>query len=260
MTLVSEIIHDAFRVSNITAVGVDPTTAQQTEALRHLDRIVKGTLSAEIGENLIAFPIGRANISKPAGYPWYNTVPDGDWFVPKNTRAMCNLEEPVSLYLHPIPNDGTRFAIKDVAENFSTYNVTIYGNGNQIEGATSVTLSTDDMEQEWFYRADEGNWVTYAPLATTDTFPFPTEFDDFFIYTLAMRLNPSYGAAIEAQGGEMLNRVTRHMKARYNQSQPTRSELGLIRHAYVAADRDGWARLDDYWGSDTTLFNRGYPW
>ena len=197
MTLVSEIIHDAFRVSNITATGVDPTTAQQTEALRYLNRLTKSVLGAEVGENLTAVPIGSANRTVPAGYPWYGTTPGSDWFVPINTRLVVNLAEPVTIHLHPNPQDGARFALNDVAGNLSTYNVTLDGNGQRIESAVTLTLSTDNTNSEWFYRADTGNWVLFSPLILTDTFPYPEEFDDFFIIMLAMRLNPAYGTTID---------------------------------------------------------------
>lgn len=260
MTLVSEIISDAFRQSNIIAVGSSPTDAQATEALRHLNRLVKSVSSAEAGEPLQNFPIGRTNISKPSGYPWYDNLPDGDWFAPKNIRAMFNLSEPVTIYLHPSPDDGTRFGAVDVAGNLATHNVTIYGNGNNIETSNSIVLNTDDVNSEWMYRADTGNWVKYAVLISTDTFPYPTEFDDFFITMLAVRLNPAYGATLDPQSDAVLRRSSRQLKARYKQTKPTRSEMGLLRLAKVAADRDSWSDFYDDYSSPNEIFNRGRPW
>ena len=74
MTLVSEIISDAFRLSNITRVGGSPTSDQETEALRYLNRIVKSVFGNEAGENFLPFPIGDRGISRPSEYPgWTNT-------------------------------------------------------------------------------------------------------------------------------------------------------------------------------------------
>lgn len=260
MTLVSEIISDAFRQSNITAVGASPTTAQQTEALRHLNRLVKSVSGAEAGEPLQNFPIGRTNISKPAGYPWYDNLPDGDWFAPKNIRAMLNLSEAVTIYLHPAPDDGSRFGVVDIAGNLATYNVTINGNGNNIETTSSITLNTNDTNTEWMYRADTGNWVKYSNLISSDTFPYPIEFDDFFITMLAIRLNPAYGASLDPQSDAVLSRTSRQLKARYKQVKPTRSEMGLLRLTRMAADRDAWSDFYDDYSSPTEIFNRGRPW
>src|SRR6478736_2832230 len=115
MTLTSQIISDAFRIGNLTAVEhPDPTDAEISEALRYLNRIVKSVFGAEAGEPLTAWPIGGKNIERPSGYPWYGDNPGGDWYVPKNFRLMFNLETAApELWLHPDPDDGCRFAAID---------------------------------------------------------------------------------------------------------------------------------------------------
>ena len=218
MTLVSEIITDAYRISNLLAIGTTPTAAQQTEALRYLNRIIKSVFGNEAGDPLTAFPIGRNGITRPGGYPWWDQVPDDDWFVPKNYRLMLNLEAPVNLYLHPDPDDGSRFALIDVSGNLSVYNATVYGNGRLIENSSVITLNVDNTDSEWFYRADLANWTKYAPLLDSDTFPFPVEFDDYFVTLLAMRLNPSYGAALSEEAVMVHRRSKRQLQARYTQA------------------------------------------
>ncbi|QDP50601.1 MAG: hypothetical protein Tp1125DCM00d2C21254131_42 [Prokaryotic dsDNA virus sp.] len=259
MTTVSQIITDAYRQGNLIARGTSPTTAEQTEGLRYLSRIVKSVFGNEAGEDLNPFPIGRKDINRPQGYPWYNDVPDNDWYVPKNLRLMLNLEDSVTLYLHPVPDDGSRFAVKDVAGNLSTYNVTVYGNGRNIDGASSVVLNTDGEAGEWFYREDTGNWQKYAPMAVDDEFPFPEEFDDFFITMLAIRLNPSYGVALDGQSNATLARSKRQLVARYRQIIPTPSELALLRMTKMSDDRQQW--LDSYhYLNPNTAFDSGWPY
>lgn len=259
MTTVSQIVTDAYRQSNLLAIGASPTSPQQTEALRYLNRVVKSVFGHEIGESLTAFPIGRVNISRPAGFPWYDPIPDNNWFIPKNCRLVFNLDESIDLYLHPAPNDGTRFAVTDIAGSFAANPVTIYGNGNLIGGAATATLNTNGLDAEWFYRADTGNWVQYAPLLIDDSFPFPEEFDDFFITMLAIRLNPAYGASIDGQSQAVLTRATKQIRARYSQNMPTPSETGLIRLSRISADRDAWVNSDYYYDPNST-FARGWPW
>lgn len=259
MTTVTQIITDAFRQSNLLAITASPTTAQQTEALRYLNRIVKSVFGNEAGDPLVAFPIGSDNIERPSGYPWWNTVPDNDWFVPKNIRVMLNLDQSVSLYLHPAPDDGTRFAAIDASGTLATYPVTVYGNGNRIENSLSISLDTDGFDAEWFYRADIANWQKYFPLTLVDTFPFPEEFDDFFITMLAIRLNPSYGTSLDPQSQAVFDRAKTQLRARYAQNIPVRSELALIRMSRLAADRDQWG--SSYWlYQPNAMFDKGWPW
>ena len=151
MTLTSQIITDAYRQSNLLAIGTVPTADQRAEALRYLNRIVKSVFGNEAGDPLEVFPVGRNNIQRPSGYPWWNTVPDNDWFVPKNIRVMLNLDQPVTLYLHPEPDDGSRFAVIDTSENVSINNCTVEGNGRLIEGNFNLILNTDSVDKEWFY-------------------------------------------------------------------------------------------------------------
>lgn len=259
MTITQQIITDAYRQSNLLSIGESPSLAQQDEGLRYLNRIVKSVFGNEAGDPLEVFPVGRNNINRPSGYPWWNSVPDNDWFVPKNTRIMLNLEEPVNLYLHPDPDDGSRFAVIDASENVSTFNATIYGNGRLIESALTQVLNTDGVDKEWFYRADLGNWLLYAPLDTVTEFPFPEEFDDYFITLLAIRLNPAYGVQLDPQSQLIYNRSQRQLRARYTQDIPIRSELGLIRMPKTSYDRDIWGTSYRYYNPNS-MFDKGWPY
>ena len=179
--------------------------------------------------------------------------------MPKNYRLVTNLNAAVSVYLHPAPDDGTRFAVSDAGNSLATYSVTVYGNGRLIETATSITLNTNGLDSEWFYRADLANWSKYAPLIAADTFPFPEEFDDFFITMLAIRVNPSYGIGLDGQSNATLMRSGKQLRARYTQNIPTPSELGLIKMSKMSYDRDFWS--DGEWPYNTTSqFNKGWPW
>ena len=214
MTTVSQLITDAFRQSNLVAIGQSPTSAQQEEGLRYLNRLMRSVLGHEVGDPLTSFPIGDENYSRPSTYPGYSTEPDAEWFVPKNVRLVCNLSQSLSLYLHPAPDDGSRFAITDVNQSFENYPVTLNGNGHQIEGTTSIELTTNGLEAEWFYRADLADWLRCDTLTLEATFPFPEEFDDYFITMLAMRMNPSYGATLDGQSQALMSRSSKQLRAR----------------------------------------------
>lgn len=259
MTTAYQIIVDAYRQSNLIGLGVEPTVKQEDEALRYLNRIVKSVFGNEVGDPLEGFPIGRNNINRPSGYPWWDTVPDNEWFVPKNIRVNLNLDQTgVNLYLHPSPDDGSRFAAVDASNNLASFPVTVHGNGALIDGAPSVVLNTNGFDAEWMYRADLAEWVKYAPLTLFDPFPFPEEFDDYFIILLAFRLNPAYERQLDQQSATMLQRGKTQIRARYTQSIPTRSELGLIRLSKMAADRDQWGNSYEFYNPNS-MFTKGWP-
>jgi hypothetical protein len=260
MTLVSDIITDAYRRSNLIAVGQTPSTAQQTEALRYLNRIVKSVFGNEVGEKLEAFPIGRHNIKRPAGYPWWNNVPDNNFYLPPNVRVMMNIDDNthIDLYLHPDPPFGCRFAY-NFMDPGRGQSATIYGNGRYLDGSDSINLDGTTTEAEYLYRDDLASWVKYAPILITDTFPFPIEFDDFFITGLAMVINPSYGQTLDPQSQAVFKRAAQQLRSRYHQTINTRSELGLIRFTRTAADRDLWGNI--YWlYNPSDMFAKGWPW
>lgn len=259
MTTAYQIIVDAFRQSNLNAVGIAPSQQQEDEGLRYLNRIVKSVFGNEAGDRLIAFPIGREGINRPSGYPWWNNTPDNNWFVPEDTRVMMNVSQSIDLYLHPAPNDGARFAVNDVNGTLGTYPLTVHGNGRLIGGKETLVINTNDFIGEWFYRDDIGTWMKYAPLGLFDAFPFPEEFDDFFILTLAFRLNPAYQRQFDEQGMVIWNRSKNQFKARYTRDAQVRSELALIRPTRTAADRDQWGATQWFYNPNS-MFDKGWPW
>src|SRR3546814_10657240 len=111
------------------------------------------------------------------------------FFSSRRRHTRCALVTGVQTCALPI----SRLAVVDVAGNLATNTVTLHGNGRLIEGANTVLLNTNGIDKEWFYRADTANWVTYAPLIEDATFPFPEEFDNYFILMLAMEINSTYG-------------------------------------------------------------------
>lgn len=249
MSLVSDIITDAYRRGNLVAVGAAPTAAEQTEALRYLNRIVKSVLGNEVGDQLFSVPIGTSEIIRPANYPQWGQDPGGDWVVPKNARVNANLTEALTIYLHPAPADGTRFAVSDGAGTLGTYNLTVMGNGKSIEDANSVVLSTSGLDREWIYRADLGNWQRVSPLISSDTFPFPEEFDDYFISLLMLTINPSHGSQIDAQSQQLMMRSKSQLRARYRQPTAVRQPEALRRISPV----DGYVAMPQFGDSPDSI-------
>lgn len=249
MTLISTIISDAFRESNLVAVGAAPTTAEQTEALRLLNRLVQGLYGNELGVPLQPLPFGEANVDTPE---YINTSMEdfAGGYVPYNTRLMCNLQSTKTVNLPPVPRNGARFAVIDVTENFATYPLIIEGNGRQVEGGTSLTLSTNGVNRQWFYRDDLGEWVRVSDLLTTDESPFPSEFDDLLIVGLAIRLSSRMGKPIDVMSTMAYSQALSKFLARYRQTSEKASEDALLFLPSTYYYRGTY--------SSTERFNRGY--
>lgn len=213
MTTLRQIIVDAFRESGITPVGGTPGADEHSEALRRLQNIIKQLFGNELGEQLRT--INYENISN------YTNLPT-------NVRIVFDSEGALTLNLHKNPRDGARLAVIDNGADFATNNITLDGNGRKIELADTVTLNTNSLNREWFYRDDLGNWVRVTDLTANDESPFPAEFDDLLITLLAFRLNPRYGAETHQEMVEVLKDIRRRFRARYRQVHEVSVDDGLI--------------------------------
>lgn len=205
MTLVSTIITDAYRESNIIPLVATPSTNQTTEALRRLNTLILSSVGNEVGDELCEINYGG---------DFDQTLAIGQW-VPDNIRLILDLTATTTLNLDPYPYEGQRLAVNDVAGNLATYNLTLNGNGRLIEGSSSLVLSTNSEARQWLYRSDIGNWVRINELISSDSMPFPIEYDDFFVTTLAVRLNPRYGQSLSQETIQALTRARGQLRSRY---------------------------------------------
>lgn len=231
MALVSDIIKQAYREANLIPLGQTPSTNQTTEALSLLNSIIMSVIGNEAGQSLEELIIG-------GDFDQMDLITD---YIPDNVRLVFNLEDgPIIMGLDPYPKDGQRFAIVDTSGDMSTNTVTFNANGRTIEGADSITISTDYMYRQWMFRSDTGNWVRIAELVSSDTFPFPSEFDDFFSILLAIRLNPRYGQSMAPETMEAFKRSRSQFRARYSKiNYVPQLDLGLwypTRYLYTNYD------------------------
>jgi hypothetical protein len=242
MTLASAIITRAFRETNLLPVGQSPTTNQQTEALELLNTILLSSVGFEIADGLSDINIGGT----------YDQSSLCSVFVPDNIRLVLNLSTPTTFNLDPMPREGQRLSFVDAKGNLAALGLTLNGNGRLIEGLTSIVLNVNSDSRQWIYRADTGNWVKINTLVLADSLPFPAEFDDYFVTTLAMRLNPRFAQAVTNETLEALKRSKNLINSRYMNIRQVRSDV-------ESRDSRSNGRRSRY--SDTD-FNRGlsYPY
>lgn len=218
MTLISSIILDAFREGNILPLGRAPNPNQAAEALRLLNAIFVGVYGGDAGEGLEQWPMGNFGIESPS---YASSLTTYDFTHPGINRRLIALnEEALTVYLSLYPQDGARMGIADPYGRLAAFPLTLDGNGRTIEGAQSILLDTNGLNQQWFFRADLGDWVRLTSKLEADEMPFPAEHDTFFIITLAMRLNPRYGRELDGQSAAIYKQVRREFVNRYLQSLP----------------------------------------
>lgn len=218
--LASEAIDRAYREINRTAVGQSPTTAQQTEALALLNSVLLAAVGFEAGEELSDITIGGQ----------YDQATLAGTYIPVNARLVVNLTGARTFYLHPRPHDGQRVAIADAGANLATYNLTLNGNGRSIEGGTTAVLAANSLARQWLYRADLGDWKRITSLEAADTVPFPTEFDDYFVILLAMRISPRHGRELATSSAMWFEAVKAQFEARYRRPRtPDDVPYGMLR-------------------------------
>jgi hypothetical protein len=203
MTLVSSVITDAYRESQLIPIVSTPNTNEAAEGLRRFNTLLLSTVGNEAGGELHDITVGGTYDQSQFLSSW----------IPDNTRLILNLAAARSFFLHPHPYEGQRIAIADVGNNLATRNLTLTGNGRTIEAASSVVLATNGLSRQWLYSG--GNWVRISSLASSDTMPLPEEYDDYFITMLALRLNPRHSSKMSQESMAALTRQRDMIRARY---------------------------------------------
>jgi hypothetical protein len=237
MTTATSLIQSAYREGNLIAVGKQPTSAEQTEALLLLNNFVLGIFGYEMGENLQDWlaPSAQRTAPVPANYPQLPIVslddslslllgtPGGTmWAYPPRNRRIVWGGVTATVYFPEAPMDGSRMAVVQGSgagdSGAPGAKLTLDGNGRTIETTNTVQYTDPLAPRQWLYRADVANWLAVVTLGLNDQCPFPQDFDDFFICALAMRLAPRYSKITAAETQKTALDTLKRLKARYRQA------------------------------------------
>lgn len=217
MTLVSDIIFSAYRDANSVSINATLSPAEQAQGLSRLQSLVASVFGNEAGENLSDWPLGNYGRNSQS-----QIDANADWLMrPQiNVRLLATAEQARTVTFPVTPSDGSRMALIDPYARLATYPVTLIGNGRTIEGEASLLCDENSLNRVWFFRADQGNWVRVTDIDSFSEMPFPPEFDDYFIISLSLRLNPSFGRSLPPESAVRLKQQTRQLLARYAQTAP----------------------------------------
>jgi hypothetical protein len=216
VTLISSLITDAYREGNILPLRKVPDANQVTEALRLYNQNILSIYGGEAGESLCDWPLGTFNVDEPGFID-----PRAPYSIQRptiNQRLLATNTAALTVYLTPYPQDGARMGIADPFGRLAAFPGDARCQRPDHRRAPTKVLNVNGTFQEWFYRADKGDWVKLTSLASTDQNPFPEEFDIFFYIGLAMRLNPRYGREMDPQTATVFKSARSQFIARYLQS------------------------------------------
>lgn len=266
MTTITSIITDAYREGNLIAAGASPTTTEQNEALRIVQRFVDGVFGEEMGENLVDWlvPVPQRTAPVAANFPQlpYPQGADGyllgtpaaavgsfAFYPPKNSRLIFGGVTGAA-YFPEAPDDGSRMAVVQGSGAGDSGVVgavlTLNGNGRTIEAVNTKTFtfaSPATAPVQWLYRADLGDWAKVSSsLALSDQMPFPQDLDDLWVCMVSMRLSPRYGKTISDDTARTAARMMKKLKAKYRQAGITVYKAGDIPNSFqsYAANWDWW--------------------
>lgn len=220
MTLVSLIIIDGLRESNLIGLGESGDAAQGAESLRLLDRLVSGVFGNEVGENLTDWTFPPVNAIT---YTWQYIPPDTRIVMGPNAGAR-------SFNVNPYPENGDRLQLVDAGSNFATNNVTLIKGPAKFGGSPSNYIAnTNGFNKTWLYRADIADWALVSPLDPAGEFPFPQAYDDAFIGLLAARLSPRYQQTLSPESQVSLDRAIRRLRADYSRTRLEPCDAAVLR-------------------------------
>jgi hypothetical protein len=247
MSTAGEVIAQAFREGNFTAVGATPTAEEIAEALPRLRNLLATLYGNEAGEAyrdwyvpsalVVAAPL-RSPFA-PASDPAVSSA--DSWAYPaQNVRLLVKTTIARTVYLPANPSDGARIMVLNIGSTGSL-NLTLDGNGHLIDAATTKTDTLTNLSGKWwFYRADRGEWLVQAGIASESTpMPLPDEFDDYFVCGLAIRLSTRFQVKVDDATVARFNSMQRRFKQRYRQSEGMPASLRDIQPTSLVA-QSGW--------------------
>lgn len=204
MTLNSELIFSGYRESNFTAQSAVLTSEEETEGLALLQGLVLSMPGLLLGHKYKPWhlPWPNRTATKAGDYPARSdALVDGRdvQYPPVNSRVVLRNQSPTTLYMRQMPADGDLMQFVDAG---FLGDVTLDANGQYF--GTSGVATTEVLTtavgggnrfptRTYMYRQDIASWVQMDTLLFAGQMPFPVEFDDFWITSLAMRLAPRFG-------------------------------------------------------------------
>lgn len=227
MATLRQIIKDSFRENNLLAVNVEPSDAQQNEALTVFQDMVNDWFGFLQGEFLQDWPAPPVMTSPVAArfplLPATDQLTSDQWpYPPANVRLLTANTTPNTIYLPNVPEAGAAFSLVNVSQDFVTNPLTLDANGRLISGNPTLTVNVaQTAPRRWMYREDTATWTELTNLTLDGLPPYPTDLDSFNKVALAIRLSPRYGVTVDSVTAGVYKSGLANMIARYKQKGPT---------------------------------------
>lgn len=205
MATARETIKKALRKLRVIESGSNPTSAELTDCLDYLNKIL-----AEIVGFGGSYQLRTKTISSS-----YELSPRDPAI-----RLLCRHSGALTVTLPSVTDmeiyDGMRVGVVDVSANAATYNITIARNEWLLEGAAAnLTLSTNGINRVWMFRADLGDWKRATDLAADDSLPFPTDLDNAMALILAQELGGEFGQQLRPSDAALAKTARLKLSSKY---------------------------------------------
>jgi hypothetical protein len=186
MATARETIKKALRKLRVIEAGSNPTSAELTDCLDYLNKLLAEIVGFGGSHQLRTKTIDSSYEASPRD---------------PAIRLLCRHSGAITITLPSVGQmeiyDGMRIGIVDVSNNAATHNITVARNNWLLEGATSdLTLSTNNINRVWMFRGDLGDWKRAVDLGADDTLPFPTDLDNSMALILAQELGGEFGQSL----------------------------------------------------------------
>jgi len=135
----------SLKVNDTPAAG---TTNDKVIVWDSADKQLKTIEGSELGEDNNSYAV--------------TAITSSATLTPVLYTVLVNGAAAVTVTLPASPADGQAYKIKDASGNALTNNVTISGNGNNIDGAGTAVINTDYGALELVYNASLDEWFTLA--------------------------------------------------------------------------------------------------
>lgn len=225
MALTSEIIAWAFREANYRSIVDAPSTEEQAEALTLLRGLCATFVPMVVGVHLPTVPVAsNATLSGAA-------------------RLMVSAGSPTTVVLPTQPQSGMVVEYVDAGH---TVDVTLDA-GDRFFGDRQPTQqvllgasfpTARNRTRQWLYRDDIASWDELTDLQASAPFPFPPEFNDWFVMMLAIRLSPRFGSDPRAMTMQRAKEMEDFVRLHWRRSFPAAPVEHGIRNAEQSFTRE----------------------
>lgn len=200
MATVRDIIKRSMRMLGVLSVGSEPSAAELADCLVAFNAMYIDLFGGGIGLRLTPKVLTQS------------TEADGEYnYLASGVTATITLPQS--------PYRGQRVGVSDAQASLASAPVTVQGNGNLIEGSTSVTMSTNGEARTWYFEPGTG-WALEEELEAADIPPIDPRLHESLSALLAVRMASEFGETVSEPVAIMAYQASSNVFSLYGYKSP----------------------------------------